>query len=90
MFIQVLYVLCLNKAQISGKRLQDHWSSGLKYVTTALKMILVFNMADSKSRVFLGNSEFVQEYARKRIQHEFEKGKNLSLRSLFASLVIAL
>ena len=27
-FIRVLYVLCLYKPQISGERLQDHWSSG--------------------------------------------------------------
>ena len=27
-FIQVVYVLCLYWAQISGERLQDHWSSG--------------------------------------------------------------
>ena len=27
-FIQVLYVLCLYKAKISGEPLQDHWSSG--------------------------------------------------------------
>ena len=26
-FFQVLYVLCLYEAQISGERLQDHWSS---------------------------------------------------------------
>ena len=25
---QVLYVLCLNEAPLSGERLQDHWSSG--------------------------------------------------------------
>ena len=31
-FYQVLYVLCLYKAQISGERLQDHWSSGLIFV----------------------------------------------------------
>ena len=27
-FNQVLYDLCLYKAQISGEHLQDHWSSG--------------------------------------------------------------
>ena len=27
----ILYVLCIYKAQISGERLQDHWSSGSKY-----------------------------------------------------------
>ena len=26
---KVLFVLCFYKAQISGERLQDHWSSGL-------------------------------------------------------------
>ena len=26
-FFQVLYILCLYEAQISGERLQDHWSS---------------------------------------------------------------
>ena len=36
MFIKFLYVLCLYKAQISGERLQDHWSSGFKI---ALKML---------------------------------------------------
>ena len=30
-FFQVLYSLCLYEAQISGERLQDHWSSGLFY-----------------------------------------------------------
>ena len=29
LFFQVLYILCLYEAQISGERLQDHWSSGL-------------------------------------------------------------
>ena len=29
LFFQVLYVLCLYEAKISGERLQDHWSSGL-------------------------------------------------------------
>ena len=29
-FFQVLYILCLYEAQISGERLQKHWSSGLK------------------------------------------------------------
>ena len=28
LFFQVLYILCLNEAQISDERLQDHWSSG--------------------------------------------------------------
>ena len=27
LFIQVVYVLCLYKAKISGERLEDHWSS---------------------------------------------------------------
>ena len=27
-FIQVLYVLCLYLAKLSGERLQDNWSSG--------------------------------------------------------------
>ena len=31
-FYQVLYVLCLYKAQISGERVQDLWSSGLIFV----------------------------------------------------------
>ena len=31
-FYQVLYVLCLCKAKISGERLQDHWYSGLIFV----------------------------------------------------------
>ena len=30
-FHQVLYDLCLYYAQISGDRLQDHWSSGFMY-----------------------------------------------------------
>ena len=30
-FNQVFYDLCLYKAQISGERLQDHWSSGFIY-----------------------------------------------------------
>ena len=41
MFIQVLYVLCLYKAQISGESLQDHWSSGKKkLVTDKLKPLI--------------------------------------------------
>ena len=28
LFFQVLYILCLYEAQISGERLQGHWSSG--------------------------------------------------------------
>ena len=31
LFFQVLYILCLYEAQISGERLQDHWSSGIKF-----------------------------------------------------------
>ena len=33
-FILVLYVLYLYEAQISGERLQDHWSSGLLCLMT--------------------------------------------------------
>ena len=32
LFFQVLYILCLYEAQISGERLQDHWSSGINVV----------------------------------------------------------
>ena len=43
-FIQVLYVLCLYKAQISGERFQDHWSSGLllRGVTGDCQRMLLF------------------------------------------------
>ena len=32
LFLPGLYVLCLYKAQVSGERLQDNWSSGLIFV----------------------------------------------------------
>ena len=34
LFFQVLYILCLYEAHISGERLQDHWSSGLNLQVT--------------------------------------------------------
>ena len=33
---QVLYILCLYEAQISGERLQDHWPSGYGFLFTLL------------------------------------------------------
>ena len=39
LFFQVLYVLCFYQVQISGERLQDHWSSGYDIrVTTAERL----------------------------------------------------
>ena len=32
LFFQVLYILCVYEAQISGERLQDNWSSGIDYL----------------------------------------------------------
>ena len=39
LFFQVLYVLCLYMAQISGERLQDHWSSGFIFTFLAKKIL---------------------------------------------------
>ena len=41
-FLQVLYILCLYEAQISGERLQDHWSSGLfQFLFQGLKFVVL-------------------------------------------------
>ena len=34
--VKDLYVVCLYEAQISGERLQDHWSSGLAHLSQRL------------------------------------------------------
>ena len=41
-FNQVLYDLCLYKAQISFERLQDHWSSG--FILTLGKVSVFFGI----------------------------------------------
>ena len=38
LFFQVLYILCLYEAQISGERLRDHWSSG--FIDTDVHLFL--------------------------------------------------
>ena len=46
-FNQILYVLCLYKTQISGVRLQDHWSS--VFSTLHFKLQLFYNCSLRKS-----------------------------------------
>ena len=50
LFFQVLYILCLYEAQISGERLQDHWSSGIYSEITIYVLCVPVNKIIVKRR----------------------------------------
>ena len=55
LFFQVLYILCLYEAQISGERLQDHWSSGFQLVSVHLTVVPFFTQITKLTVVFKSN-----------------------------------